>query len=213
MTQTVALPLWAFGLLLALAVLAALEWLLLPSVRWYFRRKVRGVISEISVRLNIDIPQFKLTRRQTLVDRLLLDPKVMAAADTWAAQQHVPANVAMQRVNRYAREIVPAFNAYIYFRLGYWLSKTFARMIYRVRLGYTDSTALAAINPKSTVVFVMNHRSNMDYILVSFLAAEKVALAQRRTRWPLHWTARKWPQKVATTCLIVLFNMCKRIWA
>ena len=144
MTQTVALPLWAFGLLLALAVLAALEWLLLPSVRWYFRRKVRGVISEISVRLNIDIPQFKLTRRQTLVDRLLLDPKVMAAADTWAAQQHVPANVAMQRVNRYAREIVPAFNAYIYFRLGYWLSKTFARMIYRVRLGYTDSTALAA---------------------------------------------------------------------
>ena len=183
MTQTVALPLWAFGLLLALAVLAALEWLLLPSVRWYFRRKVRGVISEISVRLNIDIPQFKLTRRQTLVDRLLLDPKVMAAADTWAAQQHVPANVAMQRVNRYAREIVPAFNAYIYFRLGYWLSKTFARMIYRVRLGYTDSTALAAINPKSTVVFVMNHRSNMDYILVSFLAAEKVALSYAVGEW------------------------------
>ncbi len=188
MTQTVALPLWAFGLLLALAVLAALEWLLLPSVRWYFRRKVRGVISEISVRLNIDIPQFKLTRRQTLVDRLLLDPKVMAAADTWAAQQHVPANVAMQRVNRYAREIVPAFNAYIYFRLGYWLSKTFARMIYRVRLGYTDSTALAAINPKSTVVFVMNHRSNMDYILVSFLAAEKVALSYAVGEW-----ARIWP--------------------
>jgi glycerol-3-phosphate O-acyltransferase len=188
LTQTVALPLWAFGLLLALAVLAALEWLLLPSVRWYFRRKVRGVISEISVRLNIDIPQFKLTRRQTLIDRLLLDPKVMAAADAWAAQQHVPANVAMQRVSRYAREIVPAFNAYIYFRLGYWLSKTFARMIYRVRLGYTDSTALAAINPKSTVVFVMNHRSNMDYILVSFLAAEKVALSYAVGEW-----ARIWP--------------------
>ncbi len=188
MTQTVALPLWAFGVLLALALLAALEWLLLPSVRWYFRRKVRGVIDEISVRLNIDIPQFKLTRRQALIDRLLLDPKVLAAADAYATAQHLPGDVAMQRVQRYAREIVPAFNAYVYFRLGYWLSKTFARMNYRVRLGYTDSTALAAINPKSTVVFVMNHRSNMDYILVSFLAAEKVALSYAVGEW-----ARIWP--------------------
>ncbi len=188
MSQTVAVPLWAFGLLLALAVLAALEWLLLPSVRWYFRRKVRGVIDEISVRLNIEIPQFKLTRRQALIDRLMLDPKVLAAADCHAREAHVPADVAMQRVARYAREIVPAFNAYVYFRLGYWLSKTFARLNYRVRLGYTDSAALAAINPKSTVVFVMNHRSNMDYILVSFLAAEKVALSYAVGEW-----ARIWP--------------------
>ncbi|MDP2368088.1 1-acyl-sn-glycerol-3-phosphate acyltransferase [Rhodoferax sp.] len=188
MNTTVTIPWWLFALLLAATVLAVLEWLLLPSVRWYFRRQVRGVIDEISVRLNIDIPQFKLTRRQALIDRLLLDPKVLAAADAYATAQHLPGDVAMQQVNRYAREIVPAFNAYIYFRVGYWLSKTFARMIYRVRLGYTDSTALAAINPRSTVVFVMNHRSNMDYILVSFLAAEKVALSYAVGEW-----ARIWP--------------------
>jgi glycerol-3-phosphate O-acyltransferase len=88
----------------------------------------------------------------------------------------------------YAREIVPAFNAYVYFRVGYWLAKTFARFVYRVRLGYTDSESLAAINPKSTVVFVMNHRSNMDYILVSFLAAERVALSYAVGEW-----ARIWP--------------------
>ncbi|MEP7102193.1 MAG: 1-acyl-sn-glycerol-3-phosphate acyltransferase, partial [Burkholderiales bacterium] len=45
-----------------------------------------------------------------------------------------------------------------------------------------------AINPKSTVVFVMNHRSNMDYILVSFLAAERVALSYAVGEW-----ARIWP--------------------
>jgi len=83
---------------------------------------------------------------------------------------------------------VPAFNAYVYFRVGYWLAKTFARFVYRVRLGYTDSESLAAINPKSTVVFVMNHRSNMDYILVSFLAAERVALSYAVGEW-----ARIWP--------------------
>ena len=172
MNQSVAIPLWLLLLLLLLAVFAALQWLLLPGARWYFRRKVRKVIDEISVRLKIELPQFKLTRRRALIDRLMIDPRVQAAAQEHAGDKGVPMAVAMQRVNGYAREIVPAFNAYVYFRIGYWLSKTFARFVYRVRLGTTDGESLAAINPKSTVVFVMNHRSNMDYILVSFLAAE-----------------------------------------
>jgi len=97
----------------------------------------------------------------------------------------------MQRIDRYAREIVPAFNAYLYFRIGYWIAKHFARFLYRVRLGYTDSAAIAAVNPKSTVVFVMNHRSNMDYVLVAFLAAERVALSYAVGEW-----ARMWPLQV-----------------
>ena len=157
-------------------------------MRWYFRRKVRKVIDEISVRLNIELPQFKLTRRRALIDRLMIDPRVQAAAQAHAADKGEPLAATTQRVHRYAQEIVPAFNAYVYFRVGYWLSKTFARFIYRVRLGYTDSDSLAAINPKSTVVFVMNHRSNMDYILVSFLAAERVALSYAVGEW-----ARIWP--------------------
>jgi len=94
----------------------------------------------------------------------------------------------IRRVHRYAGEIVPAFNAYVYFRVGYWLAKSFAKMAYRVRLGYTDTAALAAIDPGATVVFVMNHRSNMDYVLVSFLAAERVALSYAVGEW-----ARIWP--------------------
>ncbi len=188
MTQTVAVPLWLLLLLAALAVAAALQWLLLPGVRWYFRRKVRKVIDEISVRLNIELPQFKLTRRRALIDRLMSDPRVQAAAQAVAGEKGEPVAATMQRVHGYAREIVPAFNAYVYFRVGYWLAKTFARFVYRVRLGYTDGESLAAINPKSTVVFVMNHRSNMDYILVSFLAAERVALSYAVGEW-----ARIWP--------------------
>jgi glycerol-3-phosphate O-acyltransferase len=188
MTQAITLPLWIFIALLALALLAALEWLLLPGLRWYFRRKVRGVMDEISVRLKIDIPPFKLTRRQALIDRLMSDPRVLSTVEDYSTQQKISHDAAMQMVSRYAREIVPAFNAYLYFRVGYWLSKNFARLLYRVRLGYTDAGALARIDPKSTVVFVMNHRSNMDYILVSFLAAERVALSYAVGEW-----ARIWP--------------------
>ena len=188
MSQLVAVPLWLLVVLVGLAVLAALEWFLLPGVRWYFRRKVRRVMSEISTRFKIELPEFKLTRRRAVLDRLTSDARVLAAVREHAAESGVPRDVLQQRVHRYAGEIVPAFNAYVYFRVGYWLAKTFAKMTYRVRLGYTDAPALAAIDPASTVVFVMNHRSNMDYILVSFLAAERVALSYAVGEW-----ARIWP--------------------
>ena len=188
MTSTVTLPTWLFVLLLLLALWAAVDRLLVPGVRWYLRRKVDRVIQEINSRLNIKLPQFKLTRRQVLVDRLLHDPRVQAAVERECREKGVPRDVATGRVDRYAREIVPAFNAYLYFRVGYWLGKALAKSLYRVRLGYADTQALAKISPDSSVVFVMNHRSNMDYVLVAFLAAERVALSYAVGEW-----ARIWP--------------------
>ena len=188
MPGTVTLPTWVFVVLLVLAAWAALDRLLVPGVRWYLRRKVNRVIHEINARLNVELPQFKLTRRQVLIDRLLHDPKVQAAIEHECRASGHPRDVVEKRVDRYAREIVPAFNAYLYFRVGYWLAKALAKLLYRVRLGYTDTRALAAVNPRSSIVFVMNHRSNMDYVLVAFLAAERVALSYAVGEW-----ARIWP--------------------
>jgi len=188
MTGTVTLPTWVFVVLLVLALWALLERLLVPGVRWYFRRKVSRVIREIGTRLNIELPQFKLARRQALIDRLFHDSKVQDAIARECGEKGLPREVVAARVDRYAREIVPAFNAYFYFRIGYWLSKKFATLLYRVRVGYADSTALAAVNPGSSIVFVMNHRSNMDYVLVAFLAAERVAISYAVGEW-----ARVWP--------------------
>ena len=58
---------------------------------------------------------------------------------------------------------------------GYWIGKKLSQSLYRVRIGYTDDAGLAAIPEDATVVFVMNHRSNMDYIIASYLAAERAA--------------------------------------
>jgi len=96
--------------------------------------------------------------------------------------------VVQAKVLRYAREIVPAFNAYAYFRFGYWLARRVARFLYRVRAGFADESRLGGIEPNATVVFVMNHRSNMDYVLVGFLAAEQSALSYAVGEW-----ARIWP--------------------
>ena len=95
----------------------------MPGARWYFRRRVNRAIREISERLNIELPQFKLTRRQVLIDRLFHDPRVQAAIDRECREKGLPRKAVAARVDRYAREIVPAFNAYLYFRIGYWLAQ------------------------------------------------------------------------------------------
>jgi glycerol-3-phosphate O-acyltransferase len=188
MTSRVSLPLWLALLLAALAAWAVLDRLLVPSVRWYLRRRVNRVIDELNTRLKLEIPAFHRTKRQVLIDRLLYDPKVVEAVDLFAREQTMPRQVVMARVERYAREIVPAFNAYFYFRIGTWVSRNVAQLLYRVRLGFTDEAGLAAVAPGSTVVFLMNHRSNMDYILVAYLAADRTALSYAVGEW-----ARVWP--------------------
>ena len=188
MLDTVAIPVWLLVLIGLFAAWAVLDRLLVPSVRWVLRSRVNRVLDEIGGRLDIEIPPFALTKRRVLVDRLMYDPEVQRAAEEHARTENMPREVAMAQVERYAREIVPAFNAYVYFRVGYWLAKRLAQLLYRVRLGYADDAGMAAIDPKSTPVFIMNHRSNMDYVLVTFLAAERTALSYAVGEW-----ARIWP--------------------
>jgi len=188
MLRTVDVPLWALVLLVVLAAWAALDRLLVPSVRWFLRRKVSRVLEDVGQHLKIKIEPFRLTKRAVLIDRLIYDAEVMEAAAAFARDEGMPREVAMARVERYAREIVPAFNAYFYFRIGYWLARRVAQLLYRVRLGFTDEEGLAAVEERSTVVFIMNHRSNMDYILVAYLAASQTALSYAVGEW-----ARIWP--------------------
>ncbi len=188
MTTTIAVPLWLVALAAALALLALLDRLLLPSVRWMIRSRANKVLDEVGQRLRIQVRPFQRTSRRALIDRLVFDDKVQQAAITFAAEKDMPREVAQQIVERYAREIVPAFNAYFYFRVGYWLAKRVSRLLYRVRIGYSDESGLAAVPASATVVFVMNHRSNMDYILAAYLAAEKAALSYAVGEW-----ARIWP--------------------
>jgi glycerol-3-phosphate O-acyltransferase len=188
MGSSISVPLWLFVVMALLAAWAALDRLMVPSLRWFVRTRTNRVIEEINTRLPIEIPHFNLTRRQVLIDRLVYDPRVLEAAEAWARENNTPREVAMDRVARYAREIVPAFNAYLYFRLGIWLARRVARLLYRVRLGYSDEAGLAAIAKGSTVVFVMNHRSNMDYVLVGYLSSTRAALSYAVGEW-----ARVWP--------------------
>jgi glycerol-3-phosphate O-acyltransferase len=188
MGEPVTVPLWLFLPIAAFALWSLLDRLLIPSGRWFLRRRLNRLIDRVNRQLAVEIKPFQLTKRQVLIDRLVYDPQVVVAANDYARESNLPREVAMTEVNRYAREIVPTFNAYIYFRIGYSIARAVARFLYRVRLGFADERTMAGVPPGTAVVFVMNHRSNMDYVLVAFLAAERTALSYAVGEW-----ARIWP--------------------
>jgi glycerol-3-phosphate O-acyltransferase len=188
MGETLAVPLWLALPAALLAAWAAYDKLVMPALRWLVARPADQVIDELSTRLRIGIRPFQRTRRQALIHRLMTDPKVLQAAERFSNEKRVALPKVMRQVERYAREIVPAFNAYLYFRVGYWLGRKLAQSLYRVRLGYIDTEGIAGIDSDATVVFVMNHRSNMDYVLAAYLAADQTSLSYAVGEW-----ARLWP--------------------
>ena len=188
MTQTIELPIWLFVLIMMFAAVTALSHFLLPSVRWYFRRRLQKAVTRLNQRLTRPIEPFKLARRYDMIQRLIYDPEVSKAIVDHAKAENIPENVAFQEAGRYAREIVPSFSAFAYFGLGIRAARWLANALYDVRTGPDNDKMLQDVAPDATVIFVMNHRSNMDYVLVTYLAAQASALSYAVGEW-----ARVWP--------------------
>lgn len=187
MTSSVALPFWFVLILIVFAAIGLVDRVFAPSVRWFFRRRVNQAIDELNQRLDMRIQPFRLTRRQTHIDRLIFDPKVVEAIDAEARATGTPRAVVMKRAERYAREIVPSFSVTTYFGFGTKAARWLSEFVYRVRLGYSDDEALKRIDPEATVVFVMNHRSNMDYVLVTYMASSRASLSYAVGEWARVW--------------------------
>jgi len=184
---TVDLPVWLVAVMAVLACFGLLDRLLLPTARWFVRQRVNLAIAELNARLRLRIQPFKLTRRDSLIDRLMFDPDLVRAAEALAVAAGEPRAVVMARVETYVREIVPNFSAYAYFKIGTRIARWLSTLLYRVRLGYMDDNALKAVDPDAAVVFVINHRSNMDYVLVTFMVAASSALSYAVGEWARVW--------------------------
>lgn len=188
MNHIVEMPLWVLLLLAAFAAVTFASHFLFPSVRWFFRRRMEKAVAQLNTRLTRPIEPFKLARRHDMIQRLIYDREVWEAISQHAKKEGVPENVAFERARRYAREIVPSFSATLYYGFAIRFARFLSRKLYRVRLGHHAADTLAQIDHDATVVFVMNHRSNMDYVLVTYLAAEQSALSYAVGEW-----ARVWP--------------------
>ncbi|GAB1395676.1 hypothetical protein MASR1M65_04530 [Saprospiraceae bacterium] len=192
MFRPVEVPFWLLILILGFAAVSFATHFLFPSVRWFFRRRAERALAQLNARLDRKIDLFKLARRTDMVARLAYDAKVVEAAMAHAAETGTPAAVAFEEAAATPARSSRAFRT-VCFGFGTRAAKTLSRLLFRVHVGRIDS-ALNLIDPKATVVFVMNHRSNMDYVLVTWLVSERSAISyavgEWAQVWPLSWLIR-----------------------
>lgn len=187
MFDLVTIPVWLLTLILLFAAVTASTHLLFPSVRWYFRRRAERLVNELNKRLEHPIQPFKLLRRQDMIQRVIYDPEVIRAVTEYAESQGVREDVAFEKAHRYAREIVPSFSATAYFGFAVRVTRWLSNLLFDVRLNHVDADELTKVDRDTAVVFVINHRSNFDYVLVTYLAGDKSALSYAAGEWAQVW--------------------------
>ena len=150
---------------------------------WLGRRALR-TIHEFRTRL----ARYHLQQRRTAKAALAADPVVESAVRHHAQEHSLTHAEVRRRVEQYVDEIVPQLNVLSYYKIGYNLAKIVLNLLYRVTVDYQDEAALARIPKRDVVVYAMNHRSNVDYVVVAYVLAYGAHVSYAVGEW-----ARVWP--------------------
>jgi glycerol-3-phosphate O-acyltransferase len=126
--------------------------------------------------------------RDRIREALLSDPAVLTAIRQHAAERGIAESQVRAQVNHYVDEIVPFFNVLSYYKLGYNLSRLLINLLYKATIEYRDQAALDRMPRRDVVVYLMNHRSNADYVVVAYVMARMVSISYAVGEW-----ARVWP--------------------
>jgi glycerol-3-phosphate O-acyltransferase len=149
------------------------------AMRWYAPRWGRRALLHFRGRID----RFKFASRASVRTRLLEDPVIAEAVCAHALATNESEIAAMQRVETYIREIVPFFNVVAYYQIGYRLAGRLLNLFYKVTVDHEDQEAIDRLPRQSVLVYLMNHRSNADYVLVSYALAGQVAISYAVGEW------------------------------
>jgi glycerol-3-phosphate O-acyltransferase len=158
------------------------------AVRALQRRWQRS-IGDFLRRHHVQLEHFRFIDRIWVRQTLLQDPGI----DRLAAQRAASTGETLYEVRAciegWLDEIVPYFNLFSYYKIGAAAARVAVHFCYE--LVFDDDAlarARAAIPPGTVTVFVANHRSNADYVVLSVGALRQVALSYAVGEW-----ARVWP--------------------
>jgi glycerol-3-phosphate O-acyltransferase len=171
---------WALSGLVILGAAGAVLYL----ARYRLRRAARRALHQFRIRL----ARYHLQQRRLVKEAVLADPMVGAAVATHAQEHGVSEAHTWRRVERYVDEIVPHLNVLTYYKVGYNAAKLVLNVLYKVSVDYQDEAALGRIPKEDVVVYLMNHRSNADYVVVAYVLARGTHVSYAVGEW-----ARAWP--------------------
>ena len=129
------------------------------------------------------IDRFKLASRTHVRERLMDDDVIADAVRRHADENRTPQHDAWRRVDGYIREIVPFFNVVAYYQIGYRAAGWLLHLFYKTSVTFEDARARERLPRDAVLIYVMNHRSNADYILVSYALAGQVAISYAVGEW------------------------------
>jgi len=152
---------------------------MLGPFRRYLDRMALRAVHRSGARLD----RYKLARRSYVRAQLLEDPAVAAAVARHAGEHGLDEATVWRTVDGYVDEIVPFFNIIAYYQIGYRLAGRLLNLFYKVSVEYEDRARLERMPRDAVLVYLMNHRSNADYVLVSYALAGQVAISYAVGEW------------------------------
>jgi glycerol-3-phosphate O-acyltransferase len=163
---------------------AAVVVLSIAGVAWG-KKSARRLQRERRIRID----RFKLKRRHAEIElEVFGSPEIVRAVQTYAREHHVSIEEARAQARKYLQEIVPKFNLLAYYRIGAPVARAIMHFLYRV---VVERKPIRDFNDKAkgaAVVYIINHRSNADYVLVAHMLFKFISLSYAIGEW-----ARVWP--------------------
>ena len=184
MAETVTLANWQFILLLLLAAYAIWRLLFLPLLQRLIYRRSQSTERVLDEELEFGLPSYAMANRQLWVDRIISDPQVIDAIEM-AAEKSGSKEKVLNEAKQFATQIVPSFNALLYFRIGNWIARKWLRLFYWIQVGFSEQKEYKNIPRDSTVVMVSNHRSNFDPLFLIYLTSKTAPVSYSAGEWAL----------------------------
>ena len=129
------------------------------------------------------IDRYKLTKKPFIRETLLADEAIARAVKEHATENSVDEATTWKRVDGYIDEIVPFFNILTYYRIGLVVSRVLLNFFYKISAEHAANPAAAPVPRDAIVIYLMNHRSNADYVLVGYVLSGRVAISYAVGEW------------------------------
>jgi len=147
------------------------------------RRRASRIALRALHRSKSRIDRFKLTRKPYIREMLLADDAIADAVREHAAENSMSEAAVWKRVESYIDEIVPFFNILTYYKIGLAVSRVLLNFFYKILAEYAGRSSHGSLPKDAIVVYLMNHRSNADYVLVGYVLSGQVAISYAVGEW------------------------------
>jgi glycerol-3-phosphate O-acyltransferase len=169
-------------------LICVFAWFLTSRVVRHIRRRMRRASNRALKRFRVKLNRWKLSPKGEIRHQLMRDQQVIDAIVEHSKETGEKLGEAEQRAELYVDEIVPAFQVFSYYVFGYFISRLFLNLLFKIDVQETPDSLDDKFHQENVVIYVANHRSNADYVLLTYALTRRVAISYAVGEW-----ARVWP--------------------